>query len=333
MVTRKKYLWQHPDGGWYVRRHGRYHRISAAEGTAEFDRQYWDILNGRRVDEKTSWKALIKSYKSSTRWTDLKPRTRADYEKVLAYIEEKAGTRSVKSLTRADVINSQMANQHRTRFANYIPQIFVILCEHAKDLGWLKENPANGVRALKVPKERKQEHLPWPDAAVNKFRAEAHDFERLIFEIAVGTAQRPADWTKFTWGDYDGETLKIKQGKTDVFLVLPCTRFLKAELDREKASLGFIPIASRPILIKKDGNPISYRYMADIMLKERRRLGLGDFDLHALRYRAIKELAWAGCSDEEIAAYSGHATLAMIRKYAGEARQEMRARQAAEKRR
>ena len=93
-----------------------------------------------------------------------------------------------------------------------------------------------------------------------------------------------------------------------------------------------VVIATRPILIKRDGNPISYRYMADLMLKERKRLGLEAYDLHALRYRGVKELSWAGCDDDEIAAYSGHATKEMIAKYAGEARQEMRARQARGKR-
>jgi len=116
-------------------------------------------------------------------------------------------------------------------------------------------------------------------------------------------------------------------------LVLPCTEMLKTALDAAKQELGATPIAARPILMKRDGNPISYRYMADLMLKERRRLGLEAFDLHALRYRGVKELAWAGCDDDEIAAYSGHATKDMIMKYAGEARQEMRARQARQKRR
>jgi len=55
-------------------------------------------------------------------------------------------------------------------------------------------------------------------------------------------------------------------------------------------------------------------------------------DLHALRYHGIKKLAWAGCDDDEIAAYWGHAAKVVIMKYAGEARQEMRARQAREKR-
>lgn len=99
-----------------------------------------------------------------------------------------------------------------------------------------------------------------------------------------------------------------------------------------KASLGTLPHPDRPILIKRYGNPISYRYMAGLMLKERIRLGLVAYDLYALRYRGSKELAWARCDDDEIAAYSGHATKAMIMKYAGEARQEIRARQTREKR-
>ena len=73
--------------------------------------------------------------------------------------------------------------------------------------------------------------------------------------------------------------------------------------------------------------------MARIMREERTRLDLKIYDLHALRYRGVMELAWAGCNDDEIAAYSGHSSKAMIRKYAGEARQIMRARQAREKRR
>lgn len=60
----------------------------------------------------------------------------------------------------------------------------------------------------------------------------------------------------------------------------------------------------------------------------------GDWlDFHALRYRAIRELAWAGRDNDEIMTYSGHAKKTMVQKYAGEARQEMAARGAREKRR
>ncbi len=62
---------------------------------------------------------------------------------------------------------------------------------------------------------------------------------------------------------------------------------------------------------------MTYRCMADVMLKDRRQLGLEAFDLHTLRYRRVKEWDWAGCADDEFASYSGHATTAMIAKYAG----------------
>ncbi|TJZ91121.1 integrase [Paracoccus gahaiensis] len=333
MVKGKKFIWHHPAGRIYVRIKGKLHRIKAAEGTPEFDAEYWAIMTGKRMQAKTSWKALMDDYRTSDRWISLKPRTRSDYDRVMDYLREKIGDRDVKALTRSDVIAAQKANSHRTRFVNYIPQMLVILCEHAIDLGWISTNPAKGVRTLKTPDARKREHLPWPDWAVDKFRAQARGLPALIFEIGVGSVQRPGDWMGFKWGDYDGDSLVLRQNKTDKPLVLPCTEMLRAALDVAKQSLGATPIAGRPILIKRDGNPISYRYMADMMLKERRRLGLDAYDLHALRYRGVKELAWAGCDDDEIAAYSGHATKDMIVKYAGEARQEMRARQARQKRR
>lgn len=75
-----------------------------------------------------------------------------------------------------------------------------------------------------------------------------------------------------------------------------------------------------------------YRRMAEIMLAERQRLGVEAHDLHALRYRGVMELAFAGCTDEEIGAISGHLSKAMIAKYAGMARQIMLARSAIAKR-
>lgn len=117
------------------------------EGAAAFDLQYWEILNGKRMQARTSWAALMDDYRTSDRWTGLKPRTRSDYEKVMAYLVEKVGTRDVKALTRADVVAAQKANAHRTRFANYMQQMMVVLCEQAIDLGWIKPNPEKGVRA------------------------------------------------------------------------------------------------------------------------------------------------------------------------------------------
>lgn len=86
------------------------------------------------------------------------------------------------------------------------------------------------------------------------------------------------------------------------------------------------------ILTRPNGQPMTYRYMANLLLDARKRLGLETDDLHALRFRGVKELAWQGCDEVENAGYSGHFSKAIIRKYADEARQIMRARQARQKR-
>lgn len=333
MVTRKRYLWQHPTGIWYVRIKGKYHKVSAEEGTPEFDRQYWEILTGKRADTKRSFKALIEIERQSDHWRDLKPRTRADYEKIFTYLAEKVGARDVARMTAADIYDAMDRNKHRVRFANYIPQALNILFKQAIRRRWRTDNPALGIEALAVPSERKKPHIPWPDWAVDKMRAKASPDTLLIFEIGVGSVQRPGDWVDFTWGDYDGDTLVLRQNKTDKPLSLPCTEHLKAALDAAKAGLGFSPMPNRHILTKGAGGRMGYRYMAHVMLEERKRLGLEAYDLHALRYRGVMELAWANCNDDEIKAYSGHSSTAMVIKYAGEARQIMRARQAREKRR
>lgn len=61
----KKYLWRHPAGRIYVRPKGRLYRIHAQEGTEGFDREYWEILTGKRMQAKTSWNALIEDYRTS----------------------------------------------------------------------------------------------------------------------------------------------------------------------------------------------------------------------------------------------------------------------------
>jgi len=289
-------------------------------------------MTGKRAEAKRSWGALIELFRQSPTWADHSPRYRKDLEPVFAYLIEKIGKADVSRLTQSDIYKAMDANAHRVRFANYIPTAVSMLSHFAIRMDWRSDNPAIGMKPLKVPTAKKKPHIPWPDWAVERFRAEANPIARLIFEIGVGSVQRPGDLIGFTWGDYDGDTLKLRQNKTGVDLVLPCTPALKKALNDAKAAPDFVPMPNRHILTNAYGRRMIYRTMADNMIKERKRLGLMLYDQHALRYRGVKEMAWDGREDDEIASYSGHTTKAMIVKYAGEARQIMRARQAAAKR-
>ena len=85
MTVRKKYLWQHSSGRWYVRKcvNGKMlylGRITAQEGTADFDHQYWEIVSGKRAEVKTSWTALIAAMRETDKWANFSPRYRKDLE-------------------------------------------------------------------------------------------------------------------------------------------------------------------------------------------------------------------------------------------------------------
>ena len=324
-MVKKKYLWTNSKDYNYFRRDGVLTRIIAPKGTPEFDAEYWAIMRGKNIEPARSFKKLIEDYRNSSKWSNLAPRTRSDYEGVHLYLLEKVGSQDCTRMQRSDVINARESQRDRVRFANYIVQVTRILMEHAIDLGWRQDNPARNVPALKTPEAKKQSHIPWTDEAVSKFRHKAGPVELLIFELGLGSIQRPNDWTRFKWSDYDGANLRIIQGKTGVILKLPCTERLKGLLNQQKQT-------GETILVNRKGDPLPYRTMAQIMQKERSRLGLELYDLHALRYRGVMELAWAGCTDDEIASFSGHASKAMIRMYAGKARQETAAERALIKR-
>ena len=75
--------------------------------------------------------------------------------------------------------------------ANDIPNMFVMLREQVIDPGRIDLNPSKVARALKVPDDRNEAHLPWPDQAVRKFRSDTSELPRLIFDSGIGLVQRP----------------------------------------------------------------------------------------------------------------------------------------------
>ena len=130
------------------------------------------------------------------------------------------------------------------------------------------------------------------DAAVAKWRAEAHRTPLLILELGIGTAQRTGDLVRMTWADYDGAAITVTQSKTGTALTNPVTAPLKAALAAERTRVT--PHPSRTILAQPNGRPISIAYLSRVMRAERERLGTLEHDQHAMRYRPCEELARAG---------------------------------------
>ncbi len=303
---------------YFERRGWQSQRIHAEPGTPEFAAEYAGILSGTPpVPPGRAFKALVASYKRSPRFKRLAPRTKADYEQVLEWVERKLGTLPADRMQRKDVIRARDANAERVRFANYIVQVLRVLMEHAIDQGWRVDNPAKGVKLLQSDGPSRE---PWPETKVAAFRSHAPARARLIFELCVGTGQRIGDVLKMRWDAIESDGIHVRQGKTKKPLWVPFTADLRA-------ILAGMTRRGETIVADENGKLLRYwaAYYAVTQVRKMEGVKAEAFDLHALRYTTAAELGALGCSDEIIMAVTGHATGAMVAKYAGAARQKARA--------
>lgn len=319
------HVYQKPKGLYFQRRGWPTVRINSDAGTPEFALEYAAILNGAKIkprEEKRTFNGLVASYIASPRYAGLAARTAQDYDKVLEWVRGAIGPLPVAGMQRKDVIRARDANATTVRFANYIVQVVRILFEHSINIGWRDDNPAKGVSLIKsgnAPREA------WPQEMIDAYRRTTKSRARLIFELCLGTGQRIGDVLKMRWSDIEGDGINVIQNKTGAKLWVPFTPHLRAVLASTQKLGPTICAWGR-------GKPTSYRGAADLVMAARREIGAEDYDIHGLRYSAAAELAAAGCSDDLIAAVTGHTTGAMVRKYAGSARQKVRAIEAQKRR-
>jgi integrase len=156
--------------------------------------------------------------------------------------------------------------------------------------------------------------------------AHCSDNMRVVFEMCYLSGQRIGDVLRMRWDDIEEGGIWVRQGKTRARLWVPLTPTLAA-------TLAETPRNGMTIITTLEGRPLAYRSAHEAVMEVRRQIDAEAHDLHGLRYSAASELAAAGCTDEQIEAITGHATVAMIRRYAGPARQKARATEAQKTRR
>lgn len=85
------------------------------------------------------------------------PRTRADYDRVLAHIDDRLGGHDTGQVRRHHVV--AWRDQNIGRFADYLVQVLRVLFEHAIDMGWRDDNPARGVQTVYRPSGRRKAQI------------------------------------------------------------------------------------------------------------------------------------------------------------------------------
>lgn len=271
--------------------------------------------------------ALIQAYKRSTEWLDLRATTHKNYGYYLRELEGLADVpvASVRRRTLLAMRDAISATRGKGA-ANVFMRVTATLLRWARDRNWIEHSPADRVKQLSGG-----HLLAWSGEEAD--HAAKHLLPELarVIVLARYTGQRRGDLINMTWRAYDGKSIRVLQEKTrDTAerkpMVIPAHPVLKAHLDQwladEVNPFGYI-------LTSRFTDQWTRNHLTHTMHLELRKLKMPDglpmreaLNVHGLRKLAATALAEAGCTPHEIAAVTGHKSLAMVELYTRSAAQE-----------
>lgn len=280
---------------------------------------------------KGSIGAVIAAYRISQDYLNLRPTTRAGYDRVLNVIWMAVAAQQVKTITRAQVLHMRDAiaaakekrvegsRQGGPSAANTFVSVTSKLMSFAIDREVISANPVTRIKAIEIG-----EYEAWtPEQAEEAIAKLPHLLRRAVI-LGLYTGQRRSDLIKMRWDDIKGVTLRVVPTKTG----------------RKKKSMSELRIPLHPelaeelrvwrgmakgdfILETERGRPWIPTYLSRELATALQAMGLpAGLNVHGLRKLAATNLAQAGCSTHEIAAITGHRTLGMVQHYTASANQE-----------
>ena len=186
-----------------------------------------------------SFAALWADYVRSPEWMGLKPRTKADYQRVRDWLGAAAEQALVKLITPAQVLalRDKAAKARGRRFGNYTLQVLRLVLEWGRPRGWRDDNPAMGIKQIRKPTSEAKRNRAWTEQEVEAFAAAAPPQVLVPFALGLFAGMRQGDALRLTWGAYNGQTLRWIASKNDEACSAPVTGLLRSVLEgaRERA--------------------------------------------------------------------------------------------------
>jgi integrase len=258
-------------------------------------------------------RALAISYFNSSGFRSLAPSTKSTYRNIIERFCKGAdkkggryGDKNAATLHREHVIKL-MASHATPHSANGLRKVLRALMKHAVDLGLRPDDPTRDVKAVRVKSDG---YHSWTDAEIDQFEKKhpVGTRARLALALLLFSGQRRSDVVLMGRQHIRDGMLHIKQTKTGTELVIP----VLPELD-------IVIAASRndhlTFLTTKFGQPFTAAGFGNWFREQCDVAGLNHCSAHGLRKAAARRLAEAGCTEHEIGAITGHASLREIERY------------------
>lgn len=336
----KAYVDRHDKVRHYVRRPG--HKLvplPGLPGSPEFMRAYETALEaapkptteiGAARTRAGSISAMIVGYLGSADFHNLAPASQQQYRRIVEGLRHEYGNLPISTLQRKHVVQMIDANAKAPGAARILLRTLRSLVAYAIKVGVREDDPCAGLR-VKMPKS--DGYRTWTEDEIAAFEA-AYPLgtkQRLALALLLATAARRADVVKLgrqnLGRNQDGDIIiRMTQQKTGKKLELPI------DTQSLEAINAAAPADHLVFLINETGKPFTPERFTKWFVKQCERIGLTGLSPHGLRKASCRRDAEAGCSANEIAAKSGHATLREVERYTKAADQARMARNAAKRR-
>lgn len=199
-------------------------------------------------------------------------------------------------------IATERGNGAATGFVRAASALFTWAVDH----DWIAISPCHRIKRLKQGEWR-----AWLPAEADRAAASLPEHFRRVLILARYTGQRRGDLCAMKWSAFNGQTLIVKQEKTGEEVIIPCLPQLQAELIAWRRDATAVTI-----LTNSHGQPWKPDQLSRSFAEALVRIGLpSGLNVHGLRKLFAAESANAGGTEKEIAAITGHRTLAMVQHY------------------
>jgi integrase len=238
------------------------------------------------------------------------------------------GGRRTMLLTREHVqriVNEKTATPFAQR--NFLNTLRAMFKWAAKE-GRIPDNPTLGVTREKV---KTSGYKTWSEDHIARFEA-THPIgtrARLAFALLLYTGQRRSDVVKIGWGHISSDVLTIDQGKTEggdeAHLEIPVHPKLREIIDATPT------VGVKTFLVTRFGKPYTAPGFGNWFRELCDAAQCPDVSAHGLRKATARRLAEIGCSANQIASITGHASLSEVQRYTKAADRKRMAREAMKK--
>ena len=301
-------------------------------GTESFRQEYKACVDGiaaKQIEPGAerivpgSFDDLISRYYRSPDFLDPSDRTREVYRGVIERWRVKYGKAKVRDLEPRHVAD-MMAEMlpHRTA-ANMLRKRLRALLQFAIRQGMADRNPVTATKPYRV--ESTGFHT-WTEDEIAQYeqRHLVGSKARLALDLMLWTGQRGGDARVMGPQHVKNRRLEVTQEKTGAVVSLPVLPALAESIMAAKPS-------ALVFLLSDHGKPYSRKGFGNKFRQWCDEAGLPKCSAHGLRKAAARRFAEAGCSNQQIKAWTGHTTDTEVSRYTAAVDQQALADAAGEK--